>query len=489
MGPPGGKAWAARAAALAFVVLAALSTPCAAASDEERIEAVTQFLLDRAKANYLYIFQLRIAGNRDVQCYFPTIYRYVSEGDLQILLKSRGLWSDSLEADLQRLVRAAGGKAVASLDPRGLASRATSLSNETMQYLTIRYQGSDYPLSSIDRNAPQELRDLAGGFYKITTVSEFFLQLAELTDATDDKCGIPNITEDDVKALGEDGKQALADLDAWRRHIRAHRNEIGIDEKRIETDCRPDSRQRPAALCEARDRLLERLEAAGNDMGAVLLAKAQLPAQLLKFGSDVKTATTKTEKVILAIQLLRDVGPQENDQVIQSLKQHVLFFAEVADAKDTAEVKAVLEAYTLPPVSFGLKREKYKDHLMVSAYVAYAYGKVLDSAEIGSRNNKGIYAPIGIEYTRGLGNSASLSFMAAPFDFGYPISLKLNGVTDGAQLSDVLAPSAALSYGFASYPLTAGIAYQRGRKDPASNQVEKRLMFFFGFDMPLYPLF
>jgi hypothetical protein len=488
MKPFGGKARVALAA-LAFAALAAAPEPCPAATEEERIEAVTQFLLDRAKANYLYIFQLRIAKNRDVECYFPTIYRYAAEGDLQILLKSRGLWSKSLEADLGRLVRAAGARAVAGLDPRRLAMTATNFSNEAVQFISVRYQGVDYPLSSIDHNAPPELRDLAGGFFKITSANEFFIELADLIDTKDAKCGIPDITEDDVKALAADGKAALADLRAWGAHFRKHRGDLRPDQAKLEAACKPGAPQRPAAVCDARNRLVDSLEGSGAEMTAALTSKAQLPAQLLKFSADVEEAQTKTERVILAIQLLRDVGPSENDEIIQALKQHVLFFAEVADAKDAPEVKAVLEAYTVPPVSFGMKREKYKDHLMVSAYVGYGYGAVLDSGDVGSRNNKGIYAPIGFEYSRGLGNSGSVSLMLAPVDFGYPISLKLNGVTDGAKLSDVLAPSIAATYGWASLPLAVGVAYQRGRKDPASNEVEKRVMLFFAFDMPLYPLF
>jgi len=136
-----------------------------------------------------------------------------------------------------------------------------------------------------------------------------------------------------------------------------------------------------------------------------------------------------------------------------------------------------------------VKREKYKSHVFVSSYLGIFYGDVLNSKSVGNANRNGIFAPVGVEYSYGHRSGNSLSVLVAPFDFGYPISLKLNGVTSSAKLSDVIAPSVMVARGFANYPLAVGAVYQRGRKEETTGAVEQRVMLFFGFDMPLLPLY
>lgn len=484
-------------ATIAFVLLC--TAPAAAATaEEERIEAVTEFLIERAKANYMYIFEVRIARNDHVRCYFPTVYKFAKEGDLPLLLKGRRLWEESIDADLERLLGAAGLRVIGKLDLRGSAMKATDAYVQMTRYLAVRGQGKALPLSEMALDASPQEKELINGFWKVNTLRDFLLKIDRKAHEDVDECRIPKVTVDEVKSFVAEAKTGVADLQAWRTHVRTHAGSLTLRSELVESDCKRNPaldvcklRGNPAALVAA---LTDQAIIAAGAMHRVVTdeANVKLVDKLLKFQQDVqkaKAAKTHAEQVLLAIQLLRDVAPAENDELIQSLRRHVLFFAEVADAKKKEQVKAVLEEYTLPPVSFGTKRDKYKNHVMLSSYFAYGAGKVIQSDDIERKNNKGLYVPVGLEWSHGFGNRSSVSVMVAPFDFGYPVSLRLNGVSEGVKLSDIVAPSAALSFGWPDYPVALGIAYQRGRKDPTTGTVEKRVMLFIGFDMPLYSLF
>lgn len=103
-------------------------------------------------------------------------------------------------------------------------------------------------------------------------------------------------------------------------------------------------------------------------------------------------------------------------------------------------------------------------------------------------NSYGIYAPIGLEYSHTVGNGGSLSYMVAPFDFGYPISLKLNGIESEVEFDEIVAPSAGITYGLPNSPVAIGLMYQKGRTFASSTEQEKRVFVHISFDMPLFIL-
>lgn len=171
------------------------------------------------------------------------------------------------------------------------------------------------------------------------------------------------------------------------------------------------------------------------------------------------------------------------------LSKHILFFSSVADANSASEVKSILADYTLPSVSFFEKR-KEGNHLMVTSYLGMSYN--LDEDSQAEKSNNGIFAPIGLEYSRGVnwfgGNIRSASLMVSPVDFGHPINLKLNDIEEDFEFDEVFAPSVTFAMGFKDYPLTLGLGYQKGRQLSVSSESENRLILFFAFDMPLMNL-
>ena len=130
------------------------------------------------------------------------------------------------------------------------------------------------------------------------------------------------------------------------------------------------------------------------------------------------------------------------------------------------------------------KRDSGEKTLFMTSYFGYGAGSI-NKNEVTSSNKSGFYVPIGLEYSLGYDKRGAISLMASPFDFGYPVSLKMNGEKQDLELDDIIAPSLSIAYGVPDYPFVVGAAYQIGMTDPVTNEEEKRLLLFVGFDMPL----
>ena len=181
------------------------------------------------------------------------------------------------------------------------------------------------------------------------------------------------------------------------------------------------------------------------------------------------------------------------NQALWQLSKHIQFFALLSDANTADEVKGILSTFALPQTGFWQKRDSHS-HLMVTSYFGAAYNTqsaTIDEANSKNHNN-GFYVPVGLEYTfdkdwLGL-NEGAVSLMVSPFDFGYPINLKLNGIEQDFEVDEIFAPSISISYGLQKWPLVLGVAYQKGAKFSADSDSENRTLLFVAFDMPLFNL-
>ena len=84
--------------------LALFSSQILQAADPETIlvQGTTDFLLDRANDNYIYVFERKLISNPLMQKYLPATLRVARAGDLRSLLTHRELWKDALEKDFQK---------------------------------------------------------------------------------------------------------------------------------------------------------------------------------------------------------------------------------------------------------------------------------------------------------------------------------------------------------------------------------------------------
>jgi hypothetical protein len=165
----------------------------------------------------------------------------------------------------------------------------------------------------------------------------------------------------------------------------------------------------------------------------------------------------------------------------------VLFFAQLADAADTKDsdkVKVLLKSVTVPPVSFGIKREPHRTRVLVTSYLGGAWSTAIH------RNDQTFVfaAPVGVEISQARDSGNSLSLLLSPVDFGYPLSVKLNGSDVRVRASDIFVPSAYVLWGTKNYPLAAGFGYARVKSIEDPGRREGRFLVLLAFDMPLFKL-
>jgi hypothetical protein len=488
------------------------SSPQPQSPEDARIQAVAEFLIDRAKANFFYIFERRIAEDETVRCYFPTVYSYVRYGDLQSFLKTKGLWEESVKTDSKDLLTKAAARAAVSADLQGVGKEITQSYQEFLKQVEVLDNNNKrFRLSTVPNELPPELQSLVEGLKKVSDAHKYINDLAIEVDAARTRgadeerrknvpenlrCNIPDLTTAKVKELAGKARDAADVLDKWRKLVKDNESRIKPADQKIDS----------AAFHKKWEQEAKRFEHVLNQV-------KQVADKFDEYEKVIAKKLTSTEQVLLALRIIRETAAIQNAEMIESLRKYVLFFAEAADATTKDQMKGVLAEYTLPPVSFGLKRERLKGHATIAAYLGYGAATVVHPGSgPGRGNNDAVFAPIGLDaslgepwvWVRDAGHylkfwkataepwgwlQGSVSFMLAPFDFGYPVSLKLNGVKEELELSDVVAPSVILAYGFPKYPVALGWAYQWGRKDPTSGVTETRRMIFFAFDLPLFPLF
>jgi hypothetical protein len=471
---------------LVYVICILCLPSFAFANGDERVAAVTDFLLNRAQENAVYMFELQLKRNTELACAFPETYSYIEDGNLRLLLKNKELWKQSVEHDLLTMVSGYAGEQIS----KGL--EFLDISNRYIvatQYLGLKYQGEVYPLNMVPLSADQSFRDLNYGFYngviELDEAIRSIHAISERSKNTRAGCGIPAMTLDDINSLAQNIKSANTHLKEWADHVKKNGKLLVVNQEKIKADCQENPE---FYLCKFINKpASEWLESDVEKAIGVSVAAVAVSVALNDFSKKIKDANTYTAKVLVADKFFKQTGLSKSINNPERLTNDLLFFAELADAEKKEEVQEVLTRYTLPPVTFGIKREP-QTHVQVSGYLTASYGYVFNNKEVGYNNHGGIYAPVGVEISRGL-DGGSLSLMLSPFDFGYPISLKLNGVEQGVNFNEIVSPSLALSYGWQNYPLSLGVAVQRGSSSNLSNTVERRVMIFFGIDMPLFSLY
>jgi hypothetical protein len=333
--------------------------------------------------------------------------------------------------------------------------------------LEVEYKGAYVPLNFLpidaERNDP-DLVELVNQFYDvqiaINTALEFFGNYDKK-----DVCETPPLDSSSFK----DNVKVLFELeDKLKKSVSVFKTYIGEGRLRFKT--------------ESDTKILD--QANIYLQGATQNSK-EFMTDLLSVDSLIKTFEGKgsmTSKVLLAFRELDKYKELDIDKI----KRYVLFFAQIRDSDSAEQVSEILKAYTMPSVSFFEKRRKHV--VNIQSYVGLYGGNVDSPDEQNEGENYGIFAPIGLEFSKPLGGDA-ISLLLAPFDFGYPISLKLDGTTKDIEFNEIVAPSITLNYGFKDYPLAIGGGYQRGRSLENDNSNEERLFIHLSFDMPLFSLF
>ena len=415
---------------LVFAALALVAPEVAVSqAGDTFVKGTTDFLLDRANDNYIYIFQRKVESNPLVRKYLPATLRVAKAGDLRSLLTHKNLWKDALKQDLDgdrdRLFNMVLDELQAFVD--SLCTReAMSLEETSKRCKTARDQ-------------------ISGARSKSDTLSAPSTPGASTSN-----------TERTLVYLGSPGAgRALDDLT----------REIG--------------QIRPASCKDAGDAKQKKYTGCVIEILSILaaVAHADYVVNCYFFGNLCSNGNRDTR-----------IANREEDEDFADFRRYALFFAQLADAADTEDrnqVNALLKSVTIPPVSFGIKREPHATRVLVTSYVGGAWTRQTGTSH---QQTYLVAAPVGVEISQARDSGNSMSFMFSPLDFGYPLSLKLNGTDTKIKFSDVVVPSAYVFYGWKSYPLAIGAGYARVRNIDNPDRREGRFLVLIAFDMPLFRL-
>lgn len=457
-------------------------------SNSTLIDGVSQFLIERAETNMLYIFENKIKDNEQFACYFPNTRQRLEYNHLQEwMLFPTAIWKETIEKDIEVF-------AVRSLvseveEKLKLSEKAAELGDVYIRLtkdLAVEFNGQRYPLSGAYlRTDPA-----------FDVINGFSYHLAEIVTALNNfraystKCDSPNKTFAEFEASIAGLVKFKDNIAAFRNHVKKYGKDLRLAPEKLKAFCQSQDLE---GDCSTEDKAMKlyikKLEAellarySETKLGVFVKKIEKIKNQFNALVAQAKKETSYTGLVMLLLDDLKNRDILDQTQM-QGLSRAALFFAAISDSKKPEQVKTVLEAYTLPAVSYYAKREP-GNHVNITAYVGIAHG--FYESDIPEPDEKtSVYAPIGLEFSRGLSNRSSLSIMLAPFDLAYPVTQKLNGNDADAELDDIFAPSVSFSYGFPELPLTMGLGYQQGRYITSVNKNENRWLVFIAFDMPLF---
>lgn len=439
------------------------------ADDTDRIDGVADFLIERANDNYLYILEKRIRDNKALKLYLPTTYDQLTNLDLKRVLQSSPLvWKKSVENDLNLLKERY----------RNILNQEVNayVSNKESKYMDIFIEkakdarlildGEEYSLTVVSLTAPQKVKEITNRI--ATLYIDIESALRNISDSANE------ITFKELKAINKENvEKALDNIYEWETYL--HSPDIKI-------------------------RGVEELLGITNKFKVFLIATRDISQHVENMTNPNLPMTMKVNSALYVIQYFTEKhksklfkNPDDYEwhaKFFSQFKQYALFFAQISDAEDSKEVKSILKAYTLPAVSFGVKRNPLEGHFLISSYLGFAAGAESSERRIGdSKSYFGLMAPIGIELSTGMKSRGSISLFASFIDLGPAVNAHLYETESTVKLEDIIAPGFFLVYGIKDYPLAFGLGYQNSRAVRDENSSEHHIMFFAAFDMPLLILY
>lgn len=404
--------------------------PRAADTEDAVIKGVSEFLLDRANDNYVYIFQRKLESNEVLKKYLPATYRVAKTGDLRSLLTNKELWKAAIEKDLKageetflrRVLEDIENLIEEKLCPEGRPSELEKPCKEARDALMKAESKIAGAAPKTEPKSPERQVSKSRSPERASLAMTAFTASAQI-----------ELSKDVLEGL-------KYDLD-----------QVG------EADCK--ERNYTSCVIE----ILALLDA---------FAHADYVFNCFLMGNWCWNNQ-------------RDRKVREENDDFDDFKRYVLFFAQMADAAQTNDperVKVLLKSVTIPPVSFGIKREPHRTRVLVTAYLGGAWAKDKDDRTFV------IAAPIGFEISQARGSGNSLSLLVSPVDFGYPLSLKMQNAETTVRYSDVVVPAAYVLWGPKNYPFAGGLGYARVRSVDTPDKREGRWLLFLGFDLPLFKL-
>ena len=343
-------------------------------------------------------------------------------------------------------------------------------------------------------DAEQGLKDIVNGFYdplqKITDSMGVFKGYASAGQRRESICAAPVHDITDFKQSIDGLIHVKDNLNEWLKHWNDNKSKIRLNATGWNELCNA------TGLAGANNQCTDEKSAKTYFTNLFLQSNSDSTKMVSKLiGTSIHLEQILAEKNDVMPTVIDALDRLQKDKILsgeafQKFSKYIRFFGMLADATTGEEVKGILESFTLPAVSFYLKRES-GHHLMLSSYFGFAQN--MNKKNEIDESNSGFFVPVGLEYTFdkktfGMNYDGALSIMVSPFDFGYPVNLKLNGTSENIEFDEIVAPSITIAYGFKEYPIVVGFGVQKGAKLDGMD-TEERVLLFVAFDMPLFSLF
>jgi hypothetical protein len=218
---------------LAIAILLGLAAqPGQAASESAIIDGFTEFLIDRANANLIAVFERRLKDDENFQCYFPNTYVKVEKLRLESLFGSRDYWENSLAVDLEILIY----RAIFVEAQQGLKVLDRNAFLEAIAYFEYEYEDQDevgedwsgaHSLNFIDNRWPQPLKDQVNGF---TNKLADALNRIDRQRIYDDVCEVPAGSKETLQGLLQPYMDAADDLSEWADHLEEYGKNLRLSD-------------------------------------------------------------------------------------------------------------------------------------------------------------------------------------------------------------------------------------------------------------------
>jgi hypothetical protein len=194
----------------------------AVAGSQQIIDGFSEFLVERANANFIAIFERRLKNDKNFQCYFPETYRKIDSIRLDNLFVSRSYWQSGLEADLETLID----RAILVEVQGGLKIIDRNTAIETIQYFEYEYEGERYSINAVDSRWEEPLKDQVNGFTR--DLAESMDKMGKMVDEAktqslfDDICQLRDYDKKKLKELLQPYLNSADKLAGWARHIESY---------------------------------------------------------------------------------------------------------------------------------------------------------------------------------------------------------------------------------------------------------------------------
>lgn len=439
------------------------------------VEGATEFLIERANDNFIYIFEQKIKDNKILANYFQRTYKVVFTGGIQTLLTNGRVWREAVTADIDTLytqVWISLGKGF-DIFPQDKLD-AIDIFLESLQDAKLYYNGKYYPLNSVQFSDPQEVKNI------VNSISNTYISMLDLLEKIRGYFAEKKV-ESFIEGLQENFesnkaiKSDVEDINQLKVLINNFNDILNAKDY--------DITNKENLLYD-----INKIKPFLGDASDIIASARILIDTSYSFTYRVISSFVIIDYLIKRSEELTHtiyINSDNYDKYFDKFKQYAVFFAQLSDAESVDQVKNILKAATIPSVSFGLKRSVSDFHFIISSYLGLSAGmESLRGIKQGSFFG-GLSTPIGVEFSYGIGNKTSIGILFSILDFGPPVNSKLYNSDIKYKLLDLVQPGAYLIYGIKDLPLAILLGYYNGKGYNNTSLNENHFIISFAFDMPL----